>query len=145
MLTVLERMPNKEGVRAALWKCRCDCGKEIVTMGATLRKGDRKSCGCHWKKAYVEPKNCEYCGQPTNGQKYRYCSRSCSARARNNVKPVEVNTDLNWKETVGGLYRCQYNMNVRCRDRDCANCGWNPEVAKARLQAVVEKRRVETV
>lgn len=28
------------------WKCRCDCGKEIVAMGANVKSGHTKSCGC---------------------------------------------------------------------------------------------------
>lgn len=28
------------------WRCRCDCGQEIVVRAATLRSGDRTSCGC---------------------------------------------------------------------------------------------------
>ena len=32
--------------RNALWRCRCECGKEIVTRGSTLRYGRSQSCGC---------------------------------------------------------------------------------------------------
>lgn len=34
---------NKHG--KVLWKCKCDCGIEIITMGSYLRNGDTKSCG----------------------------------------------------------------------------------------------------
>ncbi len=30
-----------------LWKCRCDCGKEISVRGSMLRTGKQKSCGCY--------------------------------------------------------------------------------------------------
>ncbi|WP_246147523.1 alcohol dehydrogenase [Secundilactobacillus folii] len=30
----------------AQWKCRCDCGKEVVVDSYLLRKGYTKSCGC---------------------------------------------------------------------------------------------------
>ena len=26
--------------------CRCDCGKEVVVVGSSLRRGNTKSCGC---------------------------------------------------------------------------------------------------
>ena len=29
-----------------LWLCQCDCGKEILVYGASLRSGNTKSCGC---------------------------------------------------------------------------------------------------
>ena len=35
---------NKHG--SALWRCKCDCGKETVVIGAMLRNGNTKSCGC---------------------------------------------------------------------------------------------------
>ena len=30
----------------AMWKCKCDCGNEIITRGSRLRGGRVKSCGC---------------------------------------------------------------------------------------------------
>lgn len=39
--------PN--GVRSVMWRCRCDCGNEIVTSGISLRKCYTQSCGCYHK------------------------------------------------------------------------------------------------
>jgi hypothetical protein len=44
MLTVICR-EGKKG-RDLLWRCRCDCGNEIVVGGGNLKKGTPKSCGC---------------------------------------------------------------------------------------------------
>ena len=33
----------------AYWECTCDCGKKTVVMGANLRSGKTKSCGCLYK------------------------------------------------------------------------------------------------
>lgn len=30
----------------ARWICRCECGKELIMRGASLRNGESKSCGC---------------------------------------------------------------------------------------------------
>lgn len=43
-LVVLERAGNAGA--CAAWKCRCDCGNEIVTNGSCLRRGQTRSCGC---------------------------------------------------------------------------------------------------
>ena len=34
----------------ATWVCECDCGKEIITVGAYLRGGKIKSFGCYQKE-----------------------------------------------------------------------------------------------
>lgn len=47
-LTVLYLCPEKQNEQR-VWHCMCDCGKEIDVVGASLRKGITKSCGC--KKA----------------------------------------------------------------------------------------------
>lgn len=32
--------------RRLQWVCRCDCGKEVLTQGASLKAGRTTSCGC---------------------------------------------------------------------------------------------------
>lgn len=45
-LTVLERLDEKRG-SCYLWRCRCDCGNEIlVTTNHLTGKNKTKSCGC---------------------------------------------------------------------------------------------------
>lgn len=43
-LTVIER--DLSIIGKAYWKCLCDCGKETIVYGASLRNGLTKSCGC---------------------------------------------------------------------------------------------------
>jgi hypothetical protein len=38
---------NKHG--HSLWLCRCECGKEKIILGPSLKNGDTKSCGCLYK------------------------------------------------------------------------------------------------
>lgn len=52
-LTVVERAPNNKDGRA-MWKCKCDCGNEIVVLGKHLRSGNTKSCGCYQKRRAAE-------------------------------------------------------------------------------------------
>lgn len=41
-LIVLQRAGDRGG--RATWRCRCDCGKEVVVLGCNLRSGNTKSC-----------------------------------------------------------------------------------------------------
>lgn len=45
-LTVIARESHINNDNAAYWRCRCDCGNEIVTSGKRLRSGHTMSCGC---------------------------------------------------------------------------------------------------
>ena len=44
-ITVLEKVGYNKN-RADLWKCICECGTEKIIIGASLRNGTTKSCGC---------------------------------------------------------------------------------------------------
>lgn len=43
-LLVEERLDNKG--KFTRWKCLCDCGKNVITLGTELLKGRVRSCGC---------------------------------------------------------------------------------------------------
>lgn len=43
-LVVIREAGRKNGHVA--WLCRCDCGKEVVVSGDSLRNGRTQSCGC---------------------------------------------------------------------------------------------------
>ena len=30
-----------------MWRCKCDCGKVVVTYGHHLKAGNTRSCGCY--------------------------------------------------------------------------------------------------
>lgn len=51
-LTALE-VDHKEG-KVYFWKCKCDCGNEVVIRGASLSNGHTKSCGCAHKLALLK-------------------------------------------------------------------------------------------
>lgn len=44
-LTVIERAGSNKWNQAK-WRCKCDCGNEIVTLGNLLQRGGTRSCGC---------------------------------------------------------------------------------------------------
>ena len=45
-LTAIERTDRKK-VSVYIWRCRCDCGKEIELPLTYLTNGSAKSCGCN--------------------------------------------------------------------------------------------------
>lgn len=45
-LTVIEYAGTRPPSRISRWKCKCECGKEIVTQSTHLKSGATKSCGC---------------------------------------------------------------------------------------------------
>lgn len=44
-LTVLG-YSHTDRFKQSCWRCRCDCGNEIVAVGKNLRYGKSKTCGC---------------------------------------------------------------------------------------------------
>ena len=49
---VLARCPNSKDHQAN-WHCKCDCGKESIVTGNSLRTGSSTSCGCRHGKTTV--------------------------------------------------------------------------------------------
>ena len=45
-LVVIEQAEEKDKSNGAIWRCKCDCGNTINVLGAKLRNGKIKSCGC---------------------------------------------------------------------------------------------------
>lgn len=45
-LTVIDRAIANPGLNGATWICRCECGKEAIVLGSSLRNGSITGCGC---------------------------------------------------------------------------------------------------
>lgn len=45
---------GKNAIGAYQWHCKCDCGNERIVVGADLRRGHSKSCGCHQRQRASE-------------------------------------------------------------------------------------------
>lgn len=46
-LTVVAHEGKRRGIH--LWRCRCECGKEILVQQTNLQRGHTTSCGCKYK------------------------------------------------------------------------------------------------
>ena len=61
-LTVVSEVAERSKNNHILYRCLCTCGSSVVVLGASLRYGGTKSCGCFHKTA-VTKHNME--GTPT--------------------------------------------------------------------------------
>lgn len=49
-LVVVERAESfvqPSGQIKTAWKCKCDCGTEVIVRTTDLKTGKKKSCGCY--------------------------------------------------------------------------------------------------
>ena len=46
MLTVIKYISERDSNGKVLWKCKCDCGNEVISRGESLVSGNTQSCGC---------------------------------------------------------------------------------------------------
>ena len=61
-LTVIDRADNTKDGKTQ-WKCRCECGNNVIVLGSNLIKGYTKSCGCLSKQKKSERKLRNIVGQ----------------------------------------------------------------------------------
>lgn len=73
-LVVISR-EGRDKNRNSLWKCRCDCGKEILVRGFTLRSHDIFSRGCENKRCITHGESKTKLYHVWQGMKNR-CSNS---------------------------------------------------------------------
>jgi hypothetical protein len=52
-LSVVEQAGRNE-LKKVLWKCRCDCGAEVIVVAGSLVTGNTTSCGCALKEAITK-------------------------------------------------------------------------------------------
>jgi hypothetical protein len=77
-LLVLE-LAGKSKNRTYNWRCRCDCGEEIIVRGDQLRDGHTQSCGCFNQEQREEPKKH---GHSINGRKSKTYGALVGAKSR---------------------------------------------------------------
>lgn len=82
---------------------------------------------------------CEVCGKVKKTYAHtagRFCSHHCQGIAMTNKKMTPRYQQGN----------CVfYPESVICGERNCTNCGWNPVVAKARLEKFLEEHHEFTL
>ena len=59
-LTVLEATDHRSSQVSIIWRCRCDCGNEILLPSSSIRNSHIADCGCRRSKRYA---NADITGQ----------------------------------------------------------------------------------
>ena len=81
---------------------------------------------------------CEYCGKTvvTEHMWYgrKFCSRACGAKGRYKHNYSTMGEMLPRNPTGECIFQPE---SIECSRLNCDNCGWNPEVAKARLDKIM--------
>lgn len=90
---------TKKG-KGAYWHCKCDCGNEVDVLGANLRRGATKSCGCYNKEKVSERTRKNIAGQkfglltalePTEERHYQSVIWKCKCDCGNIVNaPLDI-------------------------------------------------------
>ena len=99
LLTVIKRLPNKNG--KTMWYCKCDCGNFTDVSGDLLNSGKTKSCGCLAGRPNREKKNLigkrfgkltvvEYIGKIDGKHNYWKCLCDCGEYV---YRPTDKLTD----------------------------------------------------
>ncbi|WP_455637195.1 HNH endonuclease signature motif containing protein [Parabacteroides sp.] len=106
----------------ALWRCRCDCGNEVIVPGNQLTSGLTKSCGC-LKLNRPNTKvhcHCDWCGKPIsmkrysyNRAKYHYCSVKCSSMHKTVVYKGKNNHQYGLKGVLNSSFK---NGNLKVKN-----------------------------
>ena len=74
-LTVIERNGALNG--SVSWRCRCDCGNELVVRSRALRGGATKSCGCLNQERRRERKTVHGMSDAPEGVAWRHMMQRC--------------------------------------------------------------------
>lgn len=72
---------------------------------------------------------CVVCGAKGIDESYAHNRKYCSRRCRD-IYHTNERTKISENP-------CLHNENIMCNHHKCGSCGWNPAVAKKRLEAFV--------
>lgn len=127
-----------------MWLCRCDCGNTTVKVGANLKRGDTRSCGCeHYKDRPIKSLTgvvfgrllvetyagnsswgCRcVCGNRVNVKTYSLVSgrtKSCGCLQRESASKRATKHG----GSADPLYHVLNSMHQRCENPNCYDFQW---------------------
>lgn len=134
----------------ALWRCRCDCGREAVVVSHSLISGNTKSCGCLASDAVIE-RNTKHSLSRKNGKtarlygiwrrmKQRCLDENCSDYAKYGGRGINVCDEWagDYKVFHDWAVSAGYDDTLTIERLDVnggynpQNCAWIPSADQAR-------------
>lgn len=138
LLTVVDYAPNDKNSNA-MWKCKCDCGKEIIVQGIRLRNGNTKSCGCNRINKLIEYNSINKVKDIT-GEQFGELTVLEPTNKRNNNKSV--------------MWKCQCSCGNICfipgndlRSGNTKSCGCkkNKSFGELKIQTILQQNNIDFV
>lgn len=105
-LVATERLARYKGYDT-YYKCKCDCGKEVVVRGANLTTGHSKSCGCQ-SRNMTNIANTKH--KMTKSQIYRVWAdmknrtKNGTYNNKGNYKKLNIQVCEEWKKSFISFY-----------------------------------------
>lgn len=143
-LTVVSKeLPDSTG--SIIWKCKCECGKDVYARGNALRKGLVKSCGCY-KKDILPTINTKYKDCPKRLYKIYYgmlgrCYSEGNS-AYNNYGGRGIQVCSEWKNSFTSFWEWSINngysakLSIDRKDNEAEyspdNCRWVSDYEQSR-------------
>ncbi len=127
-LVVIE-FSGKDKKRHALWKCKCDCGKERIVAGTLLITGSVSCCGCsNGKEGCITNADgtriCNNCGETKPLLMFHRNSKCTGGHISTCKKCLASKCDstAKWLKSRYGLTREQFKSMQEKQDGKCAIC-----------------------
>lgn len=133
-LTVIEKAESStqpSGQKKTRWRCKCDCGNEIIVLGYSLKDGNTQSCGCLNIEKIHERRFMDLTGRKFN-------KLTVIERAEDHEQPGGQRKTM-WRckcdcgnETVVTAYDLYHGHTKSC------GCGYNDYILKVQAEAAKE-------
>lgn len=77
---------QESGKKKSMWKCKCDCGNDVVVAGSNLQNGNTKSCGCLNKQILSDIKTKHKMCKDSSYKSWEMMLQRCTNSNRDNYK-----------------------------------------------------------
>jgi recombination endonuclease VII len=140
LIVIARDAPDKYG--RAVWKCKCDCGKEVSKPGFKLRGNQVRSCGCYRdelisnlkrlspeerERRLTQPRQCGRCKRVLSPEMFgnkvlRTQCKDCRSEIQQEWRVRDENgTRSNWKKKYG-ITEEGYYFRLHQQSNKCAIC-----------------------